>query len=39
MDNAKEGGYVNQPHILYGMDYDYWKACMDDFLKSIDSKT
>lgn len=32
MDNSKEGGSVNKPHVLYGTDYDYWKAKMIDFL-------
>ena len=36
MDN--EGGFVNRPPILDGSNYDYWKPCMVDFLKSLDSK-
>jgi hypothetical protein len=35
----KEGGFVNGPPLLDGTNYDYWKSCMSDFLKSIDSKT
>lgn len=39
MDNAKEGGYVNQPRILDGTNYDYWKAHVVSFLKYMDNKT
>ena len=35
----KEGGYVNRPPILDGTNYDYGKAMMVAFLKSIESKT
>lgn len=39
MDNAKEGGYVNHIRIMYGTTYNYWKACIISFLKSMDNKT
>ncbi|XP_057452470.1 uncharacterized protein LOC130744299 [Lotus japonicus] len=39
MNNSKEGGSINRPPILDETNYDYWKACMVAFLKSIDSKT
>lgn len=39
MDNTKEKEYVNQPLIIDGTNYDYWKACMIALLKSMDSKT
>ncbi|XP_057432497.1 uncharacterized protein LOC130725270 [Lotus japonicus] len=39
MDNNKEGGSINRPPILDGTNYDYWKARMVAFLKSIDNKT
>jgi len=35
----KEGGFVNRPPLLDGLNYDYWKSCMSAFLKSIDSRT
>ena len=38
MDN-KEGGSVNRPPVLDGTNYDYWKARMTTFLRSIDIKT
>ena len=34
-----EGGFVNIPPILDGTNYDYWKARMVAFPKSMDSKT
>lgn len=34
----KEGGFVNRPPIMDSTNYDYWKACMVDFLKSMDNK-
>src|ERR1044072_4099396 len=39
MDNIKEGGSVTRPHVLDGTNYDYWKARMGAFLKSMDNKT
>lgn len=39
MGNAKEGGSVNRPLVLDGPNYDYWKARMIVFLKSMDNKT
>src|ERR1044072_236527 len=38
MDN-KEGGSINRPPILDGTNYDYRKARMTAFLRSIDNKT
>ena len=38
MDN-KEGGSINRPPVLDGTNYDYWKAKMTAFLRSIDNKT
>jgi hypothetical protein len=35
----KEGGFVNRPPILDGTNNDYWKARMEAFLNSMDSKT
>ena len=35
----RELGFVTRPPILDGSNYDYWKACMVAFLKSMDSKT
>lgn len=35
----KDGGYVNKLPVLDGANYDYWKAKMVTFLKSIDNKT
>ena len=35
----KEGGSVTRPRVLDGTNYDYWKARMSAFLKSIDNKT
>ncbi|XP_050895373.1 uncharacterized protein LOC127101991 [Lathyrus oleraceus] len=35
----KEGGFVNKPPIMNGTNYDYWKAHMVAFLKSMDRKT
>src|ERR1044072_5086066 len=37
--DVKEGGSVNRPPVLDGTNYDYWKARMTTFLKSIDNKT
>src|ERR1044072_2014787 len=37
--DVKEGGSVTRPHVLDGTNYDYWKARMTAFLKSIDNKT
>ena len=34
----KEGGFVNRPPILDGTNYDYWKARMVAFIKSMDDK-
>lgn len=39
MDAIKDGSSFNRPPILYGTHYDYWKARMVAFLKSIDNKT
>ncbi|XP_057452263.1 uncharacterized protein LOC130744085 [Lotus japonicus] len=39
MDNNKEGGSVHRPPILDSTNYDYWKARMIAFFRSIDSKT
>ena len=33
------GGNINRPPVLDGSNYDYWKARMVAFLKSMDSKT
>ena len=33
------GGPVNRPPILDGTNYDYWKARMVTFLKSMDNRT
>ena len=38
MDNTKDGGYADRPPILDDTNYDYQKAMMDVFLKSIDKK-
>ena len=38
MDNKEEGS-INRPPILDGTNYDYWKARMTAFLRSIDNKT
>src|ERR1044072_1628596 len=37
--DSKEGGSVSRPPVLDGTNYDYWKARMTAFLKSIDNKT
>src|ERR1044072_1368422 len=37
--DVKEGGSVTRPPVLDGTNYDYWKARMTAFLKSIDNKT
>src|ERR1044072_4927338 len=37
--DSKEGGSFNMPPLLDGTNYDYWKARMTAFLKSIDNKT
>jgi hypothetical protein len=34
----KDGGSINRPPILDGSNYDYWKARMVAFLKSMDSR-
>lgn len=39
MDNTKDTFFVNRPPIFYGTNYDYWKAKMVSFLKSMDNKT
>ena len=39
MNMEKEGGPVNRPPILDGSNYEYWKARMVAFLKSLDSRT
>ena len=39
MNMEKEGGPVNRPPILDGTNYEYWKARMVAFLKSLDSRT
>ncbi|MCI24455.1 gag-pol polyprotein, partial [Trifolium medium] len=39
MDNMKDGGSFNKPPVLDGSNYDYWKARMVAFLKSMDSKS
>src|ERR1044072_4455490 len=38
MDNKEEGS-INKPPILDGTNYNYWKARMTAFLRSIDNKT
>src|ERR1044072_8731736 len=38
MEN-KEGGSVHRPPVLDGTNFDYWKARMIAFLRSMDSKT
>ena len=35
----KEEGIVNKPPILDGTNYDYWKARMVAFIKSMDNKS
>src|ERR1044072_6036134 len=35
----KEGGSVTRPPVLDGTNYDYWKARMIAFLRSMDNKT
>lgn len=35
----KDGGLVNKPYTLDDTNYDYWKAIMVVFLKSIGNKT
>ncbi|GAU41074.1 hypothetical protein TSUD_284440 [Trifolium subterraneum] len=35
----RERGAVSWPPLLDGTNYEYWKACMEAFLKSIDSRT
>ncbi|GAU51065.1 hypothetical protein TSUD_411780 [Trifolium subterraneum] len=35
----KDGGYVNRPPLMDGSNYDYWKAKMMAFIKSLDSKS
>src|ERR1044072_908445 len=37
--DVKEGGSVTRPPILDGTNYDYWKARMTAFRRSIDNKT
>ena len=37
MDLMKEGGSTRCP-LLDGMNYDYWKARIGGFIKSIDKK-
>ena len=37
--DSKEEGSINRPPVLDGTNYDYWKARMTAFLKSIDYKT
>lgn len=39
MDNIKDGGSVNRPSVLDDTNYDYWKANMVAFLKSMDNQT
>jgi hypothetical protein len=39
MDNMKDGGSANRPSVLVGSNYDYWKARMIAFLKSMDNKS
>jgi len=34
-----DGGSISRPPILDGTNYDYWKARMMAFFKSMDSKT
>lgn len=34
----REGGLVNKPPFLEGLNYPYWKACMEAFIKAIDEK-
>lgn len=36
MDLIKDKGSVNKPPIFYGTNYDYRKAIMVVFLKSVD---
>ena len=35
----RERGQINRPPILDGSNYEYWKARMVAFLKSMDSRT
>lgn len=35
MGKTKNGGSLNRIPILDGINYDYWKAMMDAFLKSL----
>jgi hypothetical protein len=37
MDNMKDGGPVNRPPVLDESNYEYWKARMIAFLKSMDN--
>lgn len=39
MDNAKYEGFMNRSLILDGTHYDYWKARLVSFLKSMNCKT
>ena len=34
----RNGGSINRPPVLDGSNYDYWKARMIAFIKSMDSK-
>jgi hypothetical protein len=36
---VKDGGFVNRPPLLNGSNFDYWKARMVAFLRSMDNKT
>lgn len=38
METIKDERSVNKPHILDGTNYDYWKAMMVVFLKSLGNK-
>jgi hypothetical protein len=38
MDNNKDRGSINRPPVLDESNYDYWKARMVAFLKSMDNK-
>lgn len=39
MENTKDGGLINRPLVLDDTNYDYCKAKIVVFLKSMDNKT
>lgn len=39
MDNTNDGGSVNRPPILDGINYDYWNVKMVSFVKYMENKT